>query len=647
MNINNIEHGEIDNDEIEKQLKTEPKEFENRDIFISKDTNGNQTIINTRLFSNELIKKYHFKTILENDKILFTLYYDNGYYHNGAISLIKRISEETFPDIVNNRKISEIIGHVSRSTQTNLETININPKILNLKNGLLNIETGEFSKHTPKNIITVRIPVKYDPKAECPEIKKFLKETLNKEDIDLIWEINGYCLYRRYFIKKGFLFNGGGDNGKGIVLGLLRIFLGKGNYSALSLHRLSNSSDRFSSAFLLDMMANIYGDLSSEALKDTGMFKMLTGGDPIPAEIKGGGIFNFINFAKLIFSANKIPDSNDITDAFMDRWIIIDFPYKFVNNPKEKNEKQRINEEPLLNKLTTEEELSGLLNLALEGLKRLINKGDFSYNVTSEENRDRYKRRSNTIYSFKMDWCEVDSEGIIAKLDIYNIYNKYCRDNKLPAEPMIKFGKELQKIIPLIEVHPYSDEVEKQVEAWKGIKIKDNIKEILVNDMGSIGSIGTFSLLWAINGNIYKDKYKQKPPITPISPISGKVEEINIDKCRKCGELALLTNELCKECLEEETEAKRSKEGLLTEPPEVEKPEEQVEVKVELEDIPEPEKTPEQIEEEEREDNEFKKGIEESDGVVDEQLSENGRHISDLREKYEEYYGENKGGDEE
>lgn len=551
MNTDNIEHGEIDINEIEKQLKRKPKVFENRDRFLSNDKNGNQTIINTRLFSNELIEKYHFKTILENDKNLFTLYYNNGYYQNGAISLIKRISEETFPDIVNNRKISEIIGHVSRSTQTNLEVINTNPKILNLKNGLLNIETGEFSEHTPENIITVRIPVNYDPEAECPEIKKFLQDTLNKEDIDLILEINGYCLYRRYFIKKGFLFNGGGDNGKGIVLGLLRIFLGKGNYSALSLQRLSSGSDRFSSASLLDMMANIHGDLSSEALKDTGMFKMLTGGDPIPAEIKGGGFFTFINFAKLIFSANKVPDSNDVTDAYMDRWVIIDFPYKFVNNPKEKNEKQRINEETLLNKLTTEEELSGLLNLALEGLKRLLDKGEFSYNVTSEENRDRYKRRSNTIYSFGMDWGEADSERILAKLDIYNIYNKYCKDNKLPAEPMIKFGKELQKIFSLIEVHPYSDEVGKQVEAWKGIKIKDNIKEILLNDKGNMGSIGAFSLLWAVKGNVCKGKCKEKTPITPIVPISEKVEEVNFDKCRNCGGIAILTNGLCKECSEE------------------------------------------------------------------------------------------------
>lgn len=491
----------------------------NRDVFISNDKNGNPTIINTRLFSNELIKKYHFKTVTEEDKILFYLYYDNGYYHKGAIPIIKRICEETFPDIINNRKISEIIGHISRSTYTKLEETNTNPKILNLKNGLLNIETGEFSEHTPEEIITVRIPIEYNTKAKCLTIDNFLAEVVTKKDVPILEEVAGYCLYRRYFIKKGFLFNGGGDNGKGIYLTLLRELLGKENYSTISLQRLSSSSDRFSTASLVNKMANIYGDLSSEALKDTGTFKMLTGGDSIPAEIKGGGIFNFINFAKLIFSANTIPDSNDITDAYMDRWIIIDFPYKFVNKTNDKLkkcEKIKVNEELLLEKLTTAEEMSGFLNLALSGLKRLLNSREFSYNKTSEENKDRYKRKANIIYGFVKDWCEIEPEGQISKGDIYNVYIEYCKVKKQAAVEIFKFGKELQKNISLVETHPYSDELGKQVKAWKGLKIK--------NDVANITTITSSSLFLPSQKKVYKEVVREKSGNIGNSSIEEEIE---------------------------------------------------------------------------------------------------------------------------
>ena len=488
----------------------------NRDIFISNDKNGNPTIINTRLFSNEIIKKYHFKTISETDKIL---YYKNGYYKNGATPLIKKICEETFPDIINNRKISEIIGHIQRSTYIHKEEINTESKILNLENGLLNVETEEFIEHTPKKIISIRIPIEYNPKSVCTGINNFLSEIVAKKDIPILEEIAGYCLYRRYFIKKGFLFNGGGDNGKGIYLAILRKLLGKENYSTISLQRLSSSSDRFSSSFLVDKMANIYGDLSSEGLKDTGTFKMLTGGDSIPAEIKGGGLFTFINFAKLIFSANTIPDTDDITDAYMDRWIIIDFPYKFVSRTEEElkeSEKIKINEELLLDKITTPNEMSGFLNVALKALKRLLTNREFSYSINTEENKDRYKRKSNVIYGFVKNCCEIEPEGQISKADIYNVYIEYCKVKKQPAVEIFKFGKELQKNISIIETHPYSDDLGKQVKAWKGLRLKNNITNIT--------TITTFPLFLSSQKKVYREVVKEKSGNSSNTSIEEEIE---------------------------------------------------------------------------------------------------------------------------
>lgn len=69
-----------------------------------------------------------------------------------------------------------------------------------------------------------------------------------------------------------------------------------------------------------------------EALKNTGILKKLTGGDSIPAEKKFRPPFQFVNHAKLLFSANEIPMTEDETDAFYSRLIIINFPNQFLGN---------------------------------------------------------------------------------------------------------------------------------------------------------------------------------------------------------------------------------------------------------------------------------------------------------------------------
>src|SRR3546814_8902605 len=75
--------------------------------------------------------------------------------------------------------------------------------------------------------------------------------------------------------------------------------------SDLTLERLLENN--FSTASLFGKMANIDADVSSEELKRTGILKNLTGGDTIVAEFKFRQAFSFKNYAKLIFSANKIP----------------------------------------------------------------------------------------------------------------------------------------------------------------------------------------------------------------------------------------------------------------------------------------------------------------------------------------------------
>ena len=99
------------------------------------------------------------------------------------------------------------------------------------------------------------------------------------------------------------------------------------------------------------------------------MFKMLTGGDSISGEEKFKMSFNFRNIAKLWFSANEIPETLDDTIALFRRWILLVCSNIFARDKCDSH---------ILKKLMTPTELSGFLNYALEGLKRLLTNRHFS-----------------------------------------------------------------------------------------------------------------------------------------------------------------------------------------------------------------------------------------------------------------------------
>lgn len=459
---------------------------------VKKDGTPNYVGMNYTLFARDLTDIYHFKTFRDTEQII---YYKNGFYQYNAEALIKEKAEELLAGSISTHGVNEIIGHIQRSTHIDRDEVNVEQMVLNFDNGLYNLKTNEFTTHTPKYLITTRIPANYDPLAECHNIKKFLNDIVDsKEDAKLLEEVPGFCLYRRYFIKKAVMLTGGGDNGKSIYLNLIEHFLGEENHSSIILQKLT-LKDRFTNAFLEGKLANIAGDLSADALSDTGMFKMLTGGDFVPAEIKGGKIFKFKNTAKMIFSANEIPATSDLTTAFWTRWVIINFPFKFVDspNPNEEYEKQKVAEELLLETLTTPEEMSGFLNLALSGLKVLLENRVFSYNKSTDEIEEEYRTRSSNIYGFVKEWCVTGAGMKILKSDLFAAYSLYCEWNKKYPESIILLGKELPKILPGIDgkIKPKVDN--RQQEAWGGVSLNENFMSFIENDSSNSGHSGTFS----------------------------------------------------------------------------------------------------------------------------------------------------------
>lgn len=225
----------------------------------------------------------------------------------------------------------------------------------------------------------------------CPTIMRFLHEIISKEDVELLLDFMAYCLWRYHKYHLWMLFNGGGQNGKSTLLTLLEIFFGYNNVSGESLERLLN--ERFAPANLYQKLVNVDADISGGILmRSVGKLKKLTGNDEFPAEFKFGQPFKFRNYAKLIFSCNEIPECDDKSDAFFRRLIIINFIQQFLGAKEDPN---------LIDKLTTEQELSGLLYELLTRLPRVLQKGVRpTTNESMKKTHDKYVMASNPIELF-------------------------------------------------------------------------------------------------------------------------------------------------------------------------------------------------------------------------------------------------------
>lgn len=415
----------------------------------------NTGIVNTVTIAEEIKNNHSFRTTLDNEQCYR---YKDGIYIEAGEQIIKTEAQKILGYASTKHRLSEIVNYIKVSTYTERTEFDKDINVINLNNGLLNIKTMELKPHTPEHLSTVRIPLTYNPKADCPHIKKFFNEIVDSKDIPVLEELFGYCLYRNYLIQKSFMLLGKGSNGKSTLLGLLVLFLDKPNISSVSLQEFAEN--RFAKALLYGKLANVYADLSPRALNDTGIFKMLTGGDTINAEKKFGGFFTFVNYAKLIFSANELPQTRDETEAFFRRWVIISFPHTFSEETSDKS---------LISSLTTDEELSGLLNIALNGLQRLLKNGRFSNSKTSLETKEQYVRISDTVEAFTTDRIKGTLEGWVAKDELYNQYESYCITNNSPIKPREAFFKNIREHLNVEDFRPEVDG--KRIYALKGISV--------------------------------------------------------------------------------------------------------------------------------------------------------------------------------
>jgi P4 family phage/plasmid primase-like protien len=315
---------------------------------------------------------------------------------------------------------------------------------LNCHNGLLDVATRTLRPHAPEFLSAVQIPVHYDPQAGCPHIDKFIASTFPEDAQHLPFEICSWLMTPDVSIQKAVLLLGEGANGKSVFLTLLLNFLGMENVSTLSLHRIEG--DKFSAARLVGKLANFGMDLPSKELTGTSVFKALCGGDVIVGERKFESSFEFRPFARLIFSANTAPRSDDSSHGFFRRWLTIQFEKTF-----NETDPDTVPRAVLDARLAEPKELSGLLNRALDKLP-VIRRGAFTECESTRRALQQFRETTDPL-SVWLHGNTVDKvESFVTKDTLRRAYSQACQEHGRPIMNDVQFTSALRRLKPKVEL---------------------------------------------------------------------------------------------------------------------------------------------------------------------------------------------------
>jgi putative DNA primase/helicase len=344
-------------------------------------------------------------------------YCQDGLWRPGAVKEVERACNELLDERLRGHHVSNALLALRAGDLPQIEDGPPHPHLINFDNGLLDFMAPAWSPHGDGTACawrsTVRLAVRWDPDATCPEYDRWVQQMLPADCGDFIDEVTGYLMRNGNPLHKAILLHGSGRNGKGTWLRIHTALLGTRNCASVPLQSLGEN--RFAGAELHMKLANVTGDLDSRRVEQTDMFKKSIGEDLVYAERKNGQPFRFTPWAVPVFSANLIPLSSDTSEGYLSKWEVVPFPVDLRKLPG--------GIDPSIEKRILEDELPGVARRGVEGLRRLEARGRFQRPASVQEAYGDFERRLDQVRAWKSERCDTADDGAWTyRTDAYGDY---------------------------------------------------------------------------------------------------------------------------------------------------------------------------------------------------------------------------------
>lgn len=258
----------------------------------------------------------------------------------------------------------------------------------------------------------------------------------NEDERKLVQEYCGYTLLNDVRFQVAQVWVGDGCNGKSVLLKIIEQLHAK--VGSIRLDQLSG----FGLAPLVDASLIICSEAPKRGI-DEQAFKQIVSGDALSIEYKFKDMFMYSPTAKMLVACNRFPHFSDDSNGVWRRLQIIRWGVNITKSQQIAN----------LDRLIIENELKIVVDWCLEGLSRLLQRGDFNEPASVRQRKETEKINSNNVLAF-VDDCGLmlDSSGAnLLKENVYEKYAEYCAANGLTACHGAEFWKRMLQKFPAMK----------------------------------------------------------------------------------------------------------------------------------------------------------------------------------------------------
>jgi putative DNA primase/helicase len=400
---------------------------------------GRKEIDKTRYatYEKEILLKHPYLRKVEND-IIFN--YVDGVY--------KMMTDQDISTIILNGLYEDMLWgfrtkkHVADkvacllSAIPNLVITEDHGRIVNVKNGLLDLHTKILKPHTPNFVSLVQYQVVYDPLATCPTWMQCLDEWLagneKEKKHELLQQFSGYCLSSSTQYQKALFLIGDGGSGKSTFADTISMVIGDNATSHIDLEGLYG---QYGFKGLIGKRLNIIEEVRGNYYESNKLKKLISG-ERVTIDMKYKDQFTFRPQAKFVFAVNLMPRVDDTSTATERRVCAVMFKNSFKDNPNT----QLRSDFGLLAK-----ELQGIFNWMMAGADMLRDKGNFTITEEQTELLAEYREENSSVEGFIKECLSFVKDEFIESTEMYSEYAKWCKsDGGRKQKSKFSFVKEMK-----------------------------------------------------------------------------------------------------------------------------------------------------------------------------------------------------------
>ncbi|WP_211462889.1 phage/plasmid primase, P4 family [Collimonas silvisoli] len=342
-------------------------------------------------------------------------------------------------DSENRRKLDDMIKlfESENPIAVPISTLDQHGYIFPVKNGVVDLKTGQFSPPDRNLLLTHGTNVEYDVNATCPQWEKFLLQIMDN-DKDLVLYLQraiGYSLTTSTQEQCLFFLYGFGANGKSTFLNVLRALMSElGTQAAgetLLDGKRSSSGPSGDIARLRGKRFVALSEVDDGKFLAEALVKSLTGSDAITARHLYKDDFVFIPVFKLWLAANHKPTIKGDGHAIWRRIHLIPFNVRFEKAQQDIHLEQKLIQE-----------LPGILNWAVRGCLDW-QKNRLPIPVAIQKATSEYRSEMDILGLWISEHCEMDETYELRFDDAYELFEPWGVTNFKCNYSKIKFGKML------------------------------------------------------------------------------------------------------------------------------------------------------------------------------------------------------------